>query len=221
MRAAAVFLALVVALTAGMVAGLSASNSSSASPTGSLTCSVKASCDAGEVAVFRISSNSNAHAGTPGGSSYGNVVCCGGVADLGDSCSGHFDTVLSLSAPDNAHVESTGSYGTQVCLSSASEAVDCTYGTGCGAGYACLATISASSNAHVADCNGVDDYATKVCCYVGAAPTPQPVGGIAELPDVSESGSTRNNAALGGVLMAAGVLALTAGAWYARRRLHN
>ena len=43
-----------------------------------------------------------------------------------------------------------------------------------------------------------------------------PVGGIAELPDVSGS-SGRNYVALAGLVTAA-VLALTAGAWYARRR---
>ena len=51
------------------------------------------------------------------------------------------------------------------------------------------------------------------------APTPVPAGGVAELPDVaSDSGwSTGAYAGLAGGLAAA-VLALTAGAWYARRR---
>ena len=43
-----------------------------------------------------------------------------------------------------------------------------------------------------------------------------PVGGLAELPDVSDS-SSRNYIALAG-LAAAALVALTAGAWYARRR---
>jgi Tol biopolymer transport system component len=43
-----------------------------------------------------------------------------------------------------------------------------------------------------------------------------PVGGIAELPEVSDS-SGRNYVALAG-LAAAGFIALSAGAWYARRR---
>ena len=46
---------------------------------------------------------------------------------------------------------------------------------------------------------------------------PPSVGGIAELPDVSDS-SGRNYIALGG-LAAAALVALTAGGWYARRRL--
>ena len=50
-----------------------------------------------------------------------------------------------------------------------------------------------------------------------AAVAPLPVGGIAELPDVSDS-SARNYVALAG-LAAAALVALTTGAWYARRRL--
>ncbi|GAG43705.1 unnamed protein product, partial [marine sediment metagenome] len=45
---------------------------------------------------------------------------------------------------------------------------------------------------------------------------PQPVGGIAEVPDVSDSAG-RNYAALA-ALAAAAVVALGAGGWYARRR---
>ena len=47
-------------------------------------------------------------------------------------------------------------------------------------------------------------------------PAPAPVGGIAQLPDASDS-SARNHIPLA-VLAAAALLALTAGAWYARRR---
>jgi len=44
-----------------------------------------------------------------------------------------------------------------------------------------------------------------------------PVGGVAALPDVSESAG-RNHVALAGLAAAAGALALTVGGWYARRR---
>jgi hypothetical protein len=132
---------------------------------GTLTCGVKPSCGTGEVPVFRMSSTGNAHAGTAGGSAYGSVVCCGGVAGLGADCSGAHDTVLTLSGADNAHAASDASYATAVCLTVGAEgAVDCEYGATCDAGYACLATISGATNAHVADCDGSGDYATKVCC---------------------------------------------------------
>lgn len=197
----------------------------SASATGGLACDVKTSCDAGEVEVFRMSATANAHAGTPSGSSYDYVVCCGGVDGLGTECSGVYATVLTLSAADNAHVASDGSYPTEVCLSSETEErVDCVYGPSCNVGYACLATISGSTNAHVADCDGVDDYATKVCCYAGPL---IPVGGAVELlVDGSESSlrpaegsgsSAPPYAAMAGGIAAA-LAALGAGAWYARRR---
>jgi hypothetical protein len=193
----------------------------SASASASLACSVKnTDCNtgAGEVEVFRMSSNSNAHARTPGVSSYGYRVCCGGVTGLDDNCSGTYATVLRLSAADNAHVQSSGSYPTEVCLSAGTAVVGCMLAGSCTAGYTCLATASGTDNAHVADCNGVDDYATKVCCYAGSAlPTPVSVGGIAELPEVSADSSGPNYVALAGGLAAA-LLALSAGAWYVRRR---
>ena len=151
-----------VALPLGAPWGSSTSSAPLAAP---LACSVKPSCGAGEVAVFRMSSTSNAHAGTAGGSSYGNVVCCGGVAGLGASCGGVYDTALTLSGADNAHVASDGSYATQACLSGGDDSgADCTSVVACPTEYACLATISGSTNAHVADCDGVSDYGTKVCC---------------------------------------------------------
>jgi hypothetical protein len=212
---ATVLLLAIAAAVMGVFHGLSRSTSE-ASPA-ALTCSVKGSCSGSEVAVLRMSSTSNAHAGTFDGSSYDNVVCCVGPAGLDTDCSGVHDTVLFLSAADNAHVASYGGYPEEVCLSTETEEeVNCTYRSACKPGSACLATISGSTNAHVADCDGVDDYATKVCCYVGAAPA---IGGIAEAPDTAGSAGGSSSppyAALAGA--AAGVALLAAGGWYARRR---
>jgi len=175
MRWAAAFVALVLIGFGGLLTvalGVPrASSTGSASPAASLACSVKASppgCDvgAGEVAVFRMSSTGNAHAGTPGGSSYANVVCCGGVHNLSAACSAVYDRVVTLSGTDNAHVAADLSYGTSACLSVPHGVADCAYGATCATDYQCLATVSGSSNAHVADCDGVGDYATKLCCYV-------------------------------------------------------
>jgi hypothetical protein len=212
MRLAAALTVLLFAVLAGAFSTYWALSTGSASSASGLACSVKASCGTGEVAVLRMSSTSNAHAGTPGGSGYSNVVCCGGVTGLGTSCSGTYDTVLRLSAADNAHVQATGSYPTEVCLSASTAVVQCMFAPSCRGGYACLATASATDNAHVADCDGTDDYATKVCCYAG---DPIPVGGVAELPDVSGS-SGPNHLMLAG-LAALALAALTSGAWRVRR----
>jgi len=199
---------------------------SSAAPVAasSLACSVKPAdpgCDtgAGEVEVFRISATSNAHAAAAGDPTYTNLVCCGGVTSPGTSCSGTYDTVLRLSKVDNnAHVQASGSYPAEVCLSAGTAAVQCMFASSCATGYACLATASASDNAHVADCDGTGDYATKVCCYAGPAITPVPVGGLAELPDVGGGGSSGHIYVAAAAAMAAAVVALTAGACYARKR---
>jgi len=168
MRRATVFAALLLMLVALALAAHWLFNTSSAAPDGSLSCSVKPTCDVGEVEVLRMSSTSNAHAGTPSGSAYGHTVCCT-TAGLGGECTGVHDVVLTLSGPDNAHVASDGSYAVEACLSVGDDAtVDCTYGPTCGVDYACLVTISGSTNAHVADCDGADDYATKVCCLATA-----------------------------------------------------
>lgn len=171
---AAALLPVVVPLATGLPQGPPRSQGGAASST--LACSVQTSCAGGEVAVLRMSALANAHAGTPGGSPYANVVCCGGVTDLSTSCSGSYATVLRLSATDNAHAAqaSDTNYTTQVCLSAPGAAVDCQYGSSCGSGYACLATMSGTTNAHVAHCDGSGDYATKVCCAAAEVATPTP-----------------------------------------------
>jgi len=165
--AAAVLLAAVPVIV-GLLHGLSRSHGASASS--SLTCSVKPSCGVGEVAVFRMSGQANAHAQTAEthAVTYGYEVCCSGPPGLGPAPTGCQGTVLELSAAANAHAASDGSYPTEVTLWAPTMVVDCTYGTTCASDYSCLATISGTTpvttNAHVADCNGVDDYPTKVCC---------------------------------------------------------
>jgi hypothetical protein len=226
---AAALLLAAVPVALGLVEGLSRSHGAAASA--SLTCSVKPSCDGVEVAVFRMSGQANAHAQTAEAhpTTYDYTVCCAGPTGLSTSCSGSYVTVLRLSAADNAHVASNDlSYGTQVCLSATDTAMNCQYGSSCGTGYACLATISGTTNtnAHVADCDGSADYATKVCC----APQAPAVGGVAELPNIGGASSQQagapsegsgwsggSYAALAGGLAVAAVL-VAAGGWYARRR---
>jgi hypothetical protein len=225
---AAALLLAVAPVAMGFLQGLSRSHGEAASS--GLTCSVKASCGEGEVAVFRMSGLANAHAQTADThpTTYDYTVCCAGPTGLSTSCGGSYATVLRLWAADNAHAASNDvSYGTQVCLSATDTAMNCQYRSSCASGYACLATISGTTNAHVADCDGVDDYATKVCCAEGA---PSPVGGIAEVSDIGGASSqpagapsegsgwsAASHAALAGGLATTAVL-IAAGGWYARRR---
>jgi hypothetical protein len=139
-----------------------------ASPDGSLMCSVKTACDSHEVEVFRMSGQANAHAQTADShpTTYPYVVCCDAYAPLSTECGEDSATVLKLSSADNGHAAQASevAYTTDVCLSAPNTAIDCQYGPTCDSGYACLATISDLTNAHVADCDGSLDYSTKVCC---------------------------------------------------------
>jgi len=169
---AAALLLAVAPVALGLLYGLSRGHGAAASS--SLTCSVKTSCTGpGEVAVFRMSSLTNAHAETAAGTTYGNIVCCSGVTGLTASCALPHTTVLRLWAATNAHVAraSETSYTTEACLSAPSTTITCQYGSSCdaGAGYVCLATMSGAgvTNAHVADCASA--YSTKVCCAATAA----------------------------------------------------
>lgn len=203
-------LALMPAVLAGLLLvawfayTLLAPSGSSAAPmaSSSLACTVRdTACDEGEVEVFRMSALANAHAAAAGSPTYDKVVCCTGVTNLGTDCSGTYDTVLRLSADDNAHVQATGSYPTEVCLSADTPVVNCMFDDSCPTGYACLATASGSDNAHVADCDGTDDYPTKVCCYAGASPLPP---GGTEYYDVRFTGNITLGGSPLGTLVATG-----------------
>jgi hypothetical protein len=176
-----------VPVALGLLQGSSRSHGAAASS--SLTCSVKPSCGEGEVAVFRMSGLANAHAQTAAGTTYANVVCCSGPAGLSTSCSGSYAAVLRLWAADNAHVAEASdmTYTTEVCLSATGTAMNCQYGSTCGSGYACLATISGPTNAHVADCDGVDDYGIKVCCAPALAETPTATPTATDTPTATPS----------------------------------
>ena len=118
--------------------------------------------------VFKMASVANNHSEIPGlNPSYNYGVCCQIPQTLGNSCAAsNKATVLKLSAQTNAHVQvpSVNTYANDVCLSAPSNLnLMCNYQAACDAGYACLATISANTDAQVGDCS-TEPYATKVCC---------------------------------------------------------
>ncbi|MBM3303622.1 MAG: LamG domain-containing protein, partial [Candidatus Aenigmarchaeota archaeon] len=128
-----------------------------------LDCLIKASCDAagGETDVLHLSDLFNAHAELPSQPNYAYKVCCKAPPlTLGTDCASGGQSFLNLSAATDAHVEksSAGNYATGACISGAQ--IDCGYGADCSAtgipvGPAvCLASISADTNAHVANCTG-------------------------------------------------------------------
>jgi len=129
-----------------------------------LSCKFDASC--ASAVIFKISAASNAHAEMPSQANYNNYVCCEspGFA-IGNACAAPTNAVvLKLSSLTNAHVEKNtlSNYPNNACLSMPGNTqLNCEYAPICGAGYACISSISADTNAQVADCGG---YPTKVCC---------------------------------------------------------
>ena len=131
-----------------------------------LTCSVTSGSCA-NISIFKMYATTNSHAELLNQANYNNYACCSGVSGLGNSCSGSYDTVLKLSGLTNAHVEKNtqANYANSVCLSvPVTSSMVCDYATDCatlGPDYACVASISSDTNAHVSNCT---EYATKVCC---------------------------------------------------------
>jgi hypothetical protein len=123
------------------------------------------------VTLLRLSGSTNAHAELPSQSNANyasNVVCCSGIASLGNSCSDNYQTFAKLSAVTNAHVQETSvnTYGTNACISDSVGNSTITVGyqnTNCSGYDTTLFSISASDNATSGDGSA---YTRKVCATV-------------------------------------------------------
>lgn len=136
---------------------------------GTLSCSVTAATACAGAVIWRMSGAANAHAELPGQTAAAydnNVVCCAGVAGLGNLCSGTFATALKLSGATNAHVRqgTLADYpsAAKVCLSvPAGGNVLIGYRqNNCGGYDATLGSMSGTTNAHIGDGAA---YLTKIC----------------------------------------------------------
>ena len=136
---------------------------------GTLSCSVTAAAACTGAVIWRMSGATNAHAELSGQTTAAynnNVVCCTGVAGLGNSCSGAFATALKLSGATNAHVRQ----GTLADYPSASNACISVPAGGnvsvgykinnCGGYDTVLGSMTGTTNAHVG--NGAA-YVNKIC----------------------------------------------------------
>ena len=135
---------------------------------GTLSCSVATTCATGTT-VFKMFSTSNSHSELASQSNYTQLVCCTGVTGLSNACSGTFATVLKLSGVTNAHAEqnSQSNYANSVCLQAPSGgSVSIGYqSTNCTGFDTTLASMSATTNAHVGDGAA---YTTKICATAAA-----------------------------------------------------
>ncbi len=142
---------------------------------GTLSCSVTTAGACTGTVIYRMSGSTNAHAELPSqsNSNYANnVVCCTGVAGLGNSCSGTFAVALKLSGVTNAHVEQNnqGNYGNSACIQApGGGSVSVGYqATNCNTFDTTLGSLSSAgtTNLHVGDGSA---YTTKICASAATA----------------------------------------------------
>jgi hypothetical protein len=138
---------------------------------GTFSCSTTTATGCSGTIVYRMSATKDAHAAlyNQTGAPYeNNVVCCTGITGLGNSCSGTYATVLKLTATRNAHVQQTGSYTNNACLSVSSGTISTGYQLSNCRGYdTILGSMSSTTNAQVGDSNA---YTTKICGTAAITP---------------------------------------------------
>jgi len=157
------------------------------------------SCDPEDV-LFQTNAIDNAHAYLAGSDQITApyAVCpfpetgTGNAADFDcdPSCSNPTDpqcnAIMRLSSPENAHVEkkTETNYGVQLCY----QDIFCDYVdfpdncASLGDNFFCIATMSADTNAHLADCSG-SSYNTQICCAMSVGPADQDGDGIPDSAD--------------------------------------
>lgn len=141
-----------------------------------LSCSVTtaALCTGGtNKIILRMSASTNAHSELPSQSTAAyasNVICCSGIATLGNACSGNSATVVNLQAVTNSQVQQStqSGYTNSACISdsSAADIITIAYQASNCTGYdTTIGSMSAATNAHMGDLNA---YTTKICGTMAA-----------------------------------------------------
>lgn len=133
---------------------------------------VSRQCNQNEIELFKLSSNSNAHAQLSTSNTYAWRVCCQ-VDNIVQQCSGNKEEVLSLSGNTNAHAEAyvaSGDYTIDICLKpNDNSKANCVlrYNNDiCPSNYQCVVALSSTQNAHLGDCTS---YPISVCCGIPPA----------------------------------------------------
>jgi len=126
-----------------------------------------ASCSGrGGYSIMELSDTSNAHGALNTQSSYSYVLCCDfGTGDT--ACTGS-NKFIGLSDLTNAHAEAPSytNYGNPVCYESLSCRQESVLST-CNSGEIEMLSLSADTNAHIANFSGTGSYSTKICCDLG------------------------------------------------------
>lgn len=142
---------------------------------GTLSCSITTAAACANTVIWRMSGATNAHAELPSQATVAydnNVVCCGGVTGLGNSCADVFAVALKLSGVTNAHVEQNSqvNYANDVCVQAPSGgSVSVGYQeTDCVGFDTTLGSMSSATNAHVGNTTA---FTTKICATATATQT--------------------------------------------------
>ncbi|MDB5254177.1 MAG: hypothetical protein JWL80_243 [Parcubacteria group bacterium] len=138
-----------------------------------LSCSITtaAACTSPSTIVLRMSAATNAHSELASQSTAGyasNVVCCGGLTGISNSCSGTFAVAAKLSAVTNAHIEQNtlSAYTNNACLSVPSGTVTIGYqNTNCTGFDTTLASMTNTTNSTI---GSPASYTIKICGTLGA-----------------------------------------------------
>ncbi len=140
---------------------------------GTLTCSITTAAACAGTVIYRMSGSSNAHVELPSQThpAYNsNVVCCGGVTGLSNTCTAPSATALNLTAVTNSHASQTasGPYLTPACISvPAGGTVSIGYqATNCTGFDTTLGSMVVTTNAHVGNSAA---YANIQICGTAAA----------------------------------------------------
>ena len=159
-----------------------------------LDCKISTECS--NSIIFKISDTTNAHGELTNQTAYSYCVSCRETLgnDIISSCSSaSFSEIATLSEPTNAHGElfsDTSTYSNSVCLSS-----DMYFFTieprqnSCTPGFACMFSLSSSTNAHFGNCTA---YSTLVCAVshkkvVGQQGQSFQPGGFVVIPNVTSN----------------------------------
>ncbi len=133
-------------------------------------CCVRDSCQTGEADMFHMYDTQNSSAEILPQNNYPYKMCCGAPGISTDCNMPEHGTLFKLQGITNSLIEKStlANYPNRVCMHSSAGNITCGYSssscTDLGPDYLCIATMSADTNAHVSDCDGVNDYSIKVCC---------------------------------------------------------
>ncbi len=137
-----------------------------------LACYYRGACTGTNTSVLEASDDKNAHAASPGLSSFDYKICCGANNFTATTTCG--TRFLGLSDASNGHVEwgNLSNYAVDACIGP-TNLIRCTWWSNatCPTDYTCLALMDKDTNSHIAQCNQTG-YDYNICCKFNETTAP-------------------------------------------------